>query len=475
MKRLTTALGLSLALSACQATQHEPAAAPVAAQAAKASFQLPAIDKRQLANGLSLQLMEHHEVPLIDISLVLKAGAIHDEQAGQAFITAQSLMLGTQKRSKDELEAQLDAMGASLGIGAGLEGTTLSARFLAKDADAMLALIQEVLTQPAFDADELAKYKQRHLARLAQMKESPKAVIGQYFAKLMYGEHPYGNAVMGTADSVPAIDTAAIKAYYRDWYRPENMVLSAVGDFDARAFAAKLQDSFGAWQPKGESPMVKFTVPQMPDKARVLLVNKSDAIETTFIIGGPGMAALDKDWTRVSVINTVLGGRFTSWLNDELRVNAGLTYGARSGFDADRLSGTFQISTFTKTATSQEAIELALKTYERLFEPGLDQATLDSAKAYVKGQFPPRFETSRQLAGLLSKMALYGYGPERINDFTSQVDGLSLADSRALASRHFPRQGLQFVLIGKADELRELAKRYGEVTEINIKDNGFAF
>ena len=192
------------------------------------------------------------------------------------------------------------------------------------------------------------------------------------------------------------------------------------------------------------------------------------------MFGGVGVSQNNPDYVGLEVVNTILGGRFTSWLNDELRVNSGLTYGARSGFSSLSAAGGFQISTFTKTETTQQTLELALATYSRLWQQGIDQATLDSAKAYVKGQFPPNYETNNQLADLLGSMHLYQLDKGFINDFEQKVDSLTLADTERLIKQYFPQQQLQFVLIGKASELTDLAQSLGEVRTVAIKDNGFS-
>ena len=170
----------------------------------------------------------------------------------------------------------------------------------------------------------------------------------------------------------------------------------------------------------------------------------------------------------MQVINTILGARFTSWLNDELRVNSGLTYGARSGFNSQSQAGTFVISTFTKKETTFEAIDLALKTYRRIWNKGIDKKTLDSAKSYVKGQFPPRYETSGQLARLLSNMWSLNLNDSFINDFQKNVDSLDVKKANQIAQALFPKDNLQFVLIGKAEDIREKAKEYGKLKEMDI-------
>jgi zinc protease len=230
-----------------------------------------------------------------------------------------------------------------------------------------------------------------------------------------------------------------------------------------------LHEIFDKWQ--GTTPeMQPMTPPPSPQESYVLLVNKEDATESTFLIGGLGIARNNQDFVAVSVINTILGGRFTSWLNDALRVNSGLTYGAGSRFTSMKEAGSFGISTFTKTSTTIEAIDLALLTYERLWQEGLDEATLASAKAYVNGQFPPQYETSADLNNLLSDMFIFGFDEKFINNFVDEVESVTTERSKSIINQYFPRKNLQFVVIGQAQEIRDALQKYGKIIEIDITD-----
>ena len=438
------------------------------------SFQMPAYEQLKLGNGLTVFLLPQHEVPLITVQATVRAGAVNDSQAGLSQLTSQALLLGAGGKSKAEIEQLVDFLGASLSSQSSVEGSSLQANFMAKDAQQMLAMLHSVLTQPSFEQAEFDKLKARQIAAVAQAKESPRMVMDQYFNKLVFGAHPYGNASSGTAESLKGISQQQVKNFHQSYYQPANTSISVVGDFKPDVMKAQLQKLFSDWK-NGETvkqPDLTASLPKT-DKAKVLLVNKSDAIETTFSIGGVGIQQDNPDYVGILVVNTVLGGRFTSWLNDELRVNSGLTYGAGSGFDRYSASGTFSISSFTKTESTKEAIDLALKTYQRLWGKGIDQATLDSAKAYVKGQFPPRFETNTALAGLLGDMYLYGFNQDFINSFQSKVDQLTVAESKRLINSYFPKDQLQFVLIGKAEAIKDIAKSYGEVKQVDIQAVGF--
>ncbi|WP_416306776.1 M16 family metallopeptidase [Neptunicella sp. SCSIO 80796] len=440
-----------------------------------ADFTLPEYQKIVLDNGLTVYLMEQHEVPLIDVLVTVKAGAVQDgNKAGLAKLTAENLLLGTKDLAKADFEAKLDFIGAQINVNAGLESTFVQASFVNKDTDLVMGLLHDAVLKPAFSNDEFDKHKQRYLAGLLQQKESPKAVIKDYFNKLLFKDHPYSVLQDGDKNSINTINSADIKAFHQRWYTPDNTAIVLVGDFDTATMLGKVKSLFTHWQ--GQAPA--FSLPDnisSPSQASVVLVNKSDAIESTFIIGGPGIKRSNPDYVAISVINTILGGRFTSWLNDELRVNSGLTYGARSTFDARKQAGSFYISTFTKSDTTEQAIDLALETYARLWGKGIDQQTLDSAKAYVKGQFPPNYETSGELASLLANMFIYGFDERFINTFNQQVNALDVDKAKQIINRYFPKDNLQMVVIGKADAIRDTVKKYGHLSEADITDSSISF
>ncbi|SHN31985.1 Predicted Zn-dependent peptidase [Duganella sacchari] len=450
------------------------ALAASAATAGAAEFRLPEFDTVTLQNGLTVYLMERHEVPLISVRAVVKAGAVNDgAQPGLSNLTGDALLLGSKAHNKTAIDQAFDYRGARIAGGAGAESSTVQANFAKADAPALLPLFAEIVQQPSFDDTELGKLRDRKVNGLKQAKESPRNVAQTYYRAMLFGDSPYAIPASGTVNSVSALKQADVQGYYQHYYRPDNAAIIVVGDFQKAEMRKQIESLFGAWQASGPAPAAQDNGKVKADKARVLLVNKADAIETTFLIGGAGIARNDPDYVPLQVVNTVLGGRFTSWLNDELRVNSGLTYGAGSQFATLSQTGTFAISSFTALPKTEAALALANKTYQRLWDKGIDKATLESAKAYVKGQFPPRYETSEQLAGLLGDMYANQVGRAQIDNFTKDVDGLTPEKAKALIDKHFPRTSLQTVLIGKAEAIRDIAKTYGEVTEVEITADGF--
>ncbi|WP_395626530.1 M16 family metallopeptidase [Daejeonella sp.] len=448
---------------------------PAIAQNTPTGFKVPAYEKFSLPNGLTVYLMEQHEVPLISLSAIVPAGAIHDaEKSGLANLTAAGLQYGTKSYSKTKIEEELDFIGADLSTYASKESATITSKFAAKDADKVLSILKEVMVDPIFDKDEFEKERKRVLSSLEQAKLSPRNVINAYWDKFIYGSHVYANPVNGSPATVGKFSVDDLKTFYKNNYGPQGSAIAIVGDFNTKMMKARIISLFGAWKKTGlPQNNLAAQVVSPPQTARVLLVNKEDARETTFLIGGMGIRRDNPDFVAIEVVNTVFGGRFTSWLNDELRVNSGLTYGARSSFSPLKNSGTFSISTFTAVNTTLPTVEKTLQVLDSLHSTGLDEKTLASAKNYVKGQFPPRYETAGQLAGLLTQMFWYGFNESFINNFQSNVDGLSLARSKEIITKYFPKDKLQFLLIGKSEDIKSIASKYGPVIEKDIKADGF--
>jgi predicted Zn-dependent peptidase len=337
-----------------------------------------------------------------------------------------------------------------------------------------LLVVKEIILSPTFPDNEIQKRKQRWIAEIDQAKESPRSVIASYFNRQIFSNSPYGNPGRGTKAGIESISFEKVKMYYQTNYTPETSAIAVVGDFNSSEMKKIIEEYFGNWEKTSSEVKIDLDMTDKPFKSpAVYLINKENATETTFMIGGYGILMSNKDQTQLDVINTILGGRFTSWLNDELRVNAGLTYGARSRFAQYKSAGTFYISTFTATKNTEAAIDLALKTYERLFENGIDEETLLSAKNYVKGQFPPDYESASALAGFLTQKYVYGLEDSIINNFEDEVNGLTVEKAKDLINKYFPKTNLQFVMIGKADEIRDKVMKYGRVTEKNINEDAY--
>lgn len=441
-----------------------------------AQFKLPEYEKYTLPNGLTVYLMEQHEVPLVYMNAIFPAGAVWDgEQNGLAALTSEALLFGSKDYTKDQIEQTFDFLGASISSNAGTEAAQVSISFMKDDFEKLFPIFADVIKNPTFPQVEVEKRKQRWIAELDQARESPRSVIRSYFNKFIFGEMPYGNPVDGTKKSVEGITTDELRGFFNLHYPLSNACIAIVGDFTTTDMKTKIENFFPS-TPKTEVALLPQELTkevELPSGNRVLLVNKDDSRETTFMIGSKGVAWSNPDLTQIDVINTILGGRFTSWLNTALRINSGLTYGARSAFPHYKYSGTFYAYSFTGTENTVKAIDLTLEVLHRLHEEGIDEETLTSAKNYIKGQFPPDYETAGSLANLLTIMYFYGLDDSYINDFEKNVDAMTVESAKEIIAKYFPNENLQFVLIGKADEIKDQVSKYGMVSEKSIDEDGY--
>ncbi|MBI1766230.1 MAG: insulinase family protein [Acidobacteria bacterium] len=440
-----------------------------------AGLKLPPFKKAKLKNGLTVLLLEQHDLPLISFSFIVKAGSTADPagKEGVAALTASLLRKGTKMRNADQIAADLDFIGAQFFGNAGLDFTSGRAEFVKKDLAQGLEIFSDCLLNSAFPPAEVEKLLKQNIDGLKSAKDQAQGVIGEYFNAYLYGAHPYARPTSGDEKSLAALTRDDIAKFYESYYTPSNTIMVVAGDFNTAEMESLLGSKFGAW-PNKQAPTVNLPEPQPVAGKKLLLVDKPDATQTYYQIGNVGIARSNADRVYIGVINTLFGGRFTSMLNDALRVSSGLTYGASARFEQRKARGPFVISTYTRNATTEKAIDLTLEILNRLHTQGVSEKDLQSAKNYIKGQFPPTIETSDQLANLLASLEFYGLDERDINDYYKQIDAMTLADAQRVIKQYYPLDNLVFVLIGKASEIESVAKKYAPKLDTkNISQPGF--
>ncbi len=261
--------------------------------------------------------------------------------------------------------------------------------------------------------------------------------------------------------------------FHQERYAPNDIIIAVTGDFKSDEMQRKLTSAFGAWERRSTgAPALKN--PEAVKGKHVLLVEKPDATQTFFRLGSIGLPRTSPDWVPLQVVNTLFGGRFTSMINSALRIESGLTYGARSGFSANPVPGEFFIASFTKNETTGKAIQMALDVLKRLHEKGIADEQLQSAKNYIKGQFGPTLETNGQLARAIAELQFFGLGPEYYNTYFARVDSVTLADATRLIQQYYPLDNLAVVLIGQDAVIQPVAAKLGgEVEKKAITEPGF--
>jgi len=444
------------------------------ARAEAPSLQLPVYQTLKLDNGLTLLLMKHGAEPLVNLEMWILDGSAADpaKHAGLASLCAESLRKGAGERDAAAFAEALDFLGANLSTGVDHDRTAISFQCLSKDFDEGLALFADALLRPRFDPQEVQKLAQQMSEGVSQAKDNPRFVLDEYHDAHLYGDHPYGQPVEGTEKSLTGVKAGELRSFYRDHYGADRAILAIVGNFEMDHATSLVQKTFAS-MPAARVARAKV-LPPKPVKGRdVLLVDKPDTPQTWFHIGNLGPKWGNPDYAAVELVRTVFGGRFTSWLNTKLRIESGLSYGAGYTIDRRRQAGSAFISSFTAKETTEKALDLALETLKRLHEEGLSQDELNSARAYLKGQTPYRYESNGSLARVLCLITAYGLGPEFVNGRFAALDRVTLDDCKAAIAKWYPEENLSFTCIGVASEVKDVLAKYGKLRVRENDELGF--
>jgi predicted Zn-dependent peptidase len=439
------------------------------------TIKLPPHEKIVLNNGMTILLMEKHGVPIVSIAGIIKAGSVADPtgEEGLASITASLLRKGTAKRTAQKFSEDLDFMGASFGADSGVDFTSISGEFLTKDTDRGLELISDALLHPIFPQAEVDKLVAQDIDGVKAAKDEAQSVALTYFYGYLFGKHPYARPEGGDEISLARIKRDAVVKFYQGNYTPGNTILAVAGEFDPAQMRGKVGQTFGSWAARAPA-VAPLAAPAPVRGKKLLLIDKPDSTQTYFAIGNVGTAHNDPDRVAIQVVNTVFGGRFTSSLNEALRVESGLTYGAESFFDSKKQPGAFAIYSYTKNESTAQALDLALQVLDKLHKEGVTADQLASAKAYIKGQFPPEIETSGQLARRIVNNEFYGLGDDEVNQLEARIDAVTPAVAKHIIENHFPADSLVFMLIGKASEIGAALKKYAPTQDSRkISEPGF--
>ncbi|MDX2412857.1 MAG: pitrilysin family protein [Woeseiaceae bacterium] len=437
---------------------------------------LPEAQYVELDNGAVFILHEKRDVPLIGAELTLRGGAVSDPEgrAGLASLFAGLLEKGAGDRDAASFAEAVAAVGGSLSAQAELEAITISADFLARDADLMVELLVDMLQRPALSATEMTKLRDRRIDLIRAAKDNdPRRLISTYGNAFLFDGHPYGAPVNGSETSLAKISHREVRAYYDDYIGADRLVISIVGDFDADAMASKLSEAFASWR-AAKAPLPEIESPTPQSGRRVLLVDKLGATQSYFWIGNVGVGRDYEQRAELDIANTLFGGRFTSLLVNELRTKAGLTYGASSSLRRPTKAGSVAIVSYTKTESTIEAIDMSLELLAKLRNEGFAEELITSGKNYILGLYAPRLETSAQLAAQFAALQAYGLDASYVNDYGTAVSGAGSESIQSVIMSVYPSpDDLVFVVLGDAELIRDAVAKYGPITEMAITDPRF--
>jgi len=431
---------------------------------------LPPIVTRQLPNGLKLMIVEQHELPLADFVLLVGSGSTADpaNKPGIANLLSAMLREGTTTRKSLEIADQIAFLGIRLFPASSWESSTLSLHTPTAQLDSALALFADVALRPSFPANEFERVRKTQLTELLQLRDQGSAIASIAFPAIIYGSaHPYGAPAQGTEASVKALTTRDLQSYYEANFRPNNATLIVVGDVTPVQVEQKINALFGGWQ-RADIPQLNYSEPPKSGTTTIFLIDKPGAAQSSFRIGAVGVPRSTQDYFALTVMNTILGGSFTSRLNQNLRETRGYTYGAGSRFDMRRAAGPFLASAEIVTAKSDSALLEFMKELNGIRQP-VPPAELSRAKRYLQLQLPGNFETTQQIAAALVPVALYGLPLDYFNNYVQNIEGVTQADVARVAQQYINPGSLAVVIVGDRKTIEQGLKS-ANVGPILIRD-----
>jgi zinc protease len=463
LKRFVLALAVALPLIAQQVTPPPPAA--------PRDPKIPQPVEQVLDNGLRVIVVPKHDIPLVAARLMVKAGGAADPRgkSGLAELTATVLTKGTKTRTAEQISRGVEALGATLNATASWDSSIVDTSVMSSNLPKALEYVADVVRNATFAKDEFERDRDQTIDALQVDLRQPRTLAGATMSRLIFGEGPYGHTLNGTPATIKSIKREDLIQFHRLRYVPQNAVLVLAGDVEPDAAFALAQKSFGTWT-RGTTEAAPAAQAAANAAPRVVVVDMPDAGQASVNVGRRGIRRTDPAYMQALVANSVLGGGYSSRLNQEIRIKRGLSYGAGSSFDPRADVGPFTARTETKNQSAAEVAGILVAEMNRLSTADVPDTELTPRKAALIGDFAQSLETTRGIVDAISSLALHNLPLTDINRYISGVQTVTSDQVRQFAATNLGTQP-NIVIIGDAKQFLEpLKKQFGDVEVIQLPE-----
>jgi len=419
-------------------------------------FEIPAVERAELSNGLTVYAVRQGAVPIATVDVVVDAAAVREPaaSAGIAHLAMHALEAGGAGRTGAELAWAFEKQGVELGIVTGWDDAHLVATASKHRLDATVALLRDVVCQPAFDGGEVERFRGEQLAAILQRRQEPRAMANDVIARLLYGDDvAYGRHPVGRRAAIEPLGREETAAHHARWFTPRHIALVLAGDIDPVRVVRLAESHFGEWPDRGQRAEVDWPA-SSPARPGIHIVDRPGSVQSEIRVGQIGVDRLHPDYFALRVMNTLFGGAFTSRLNLNLREKHGFTYGVRSGFAFRRAPGPFTIQTAVATDVTARAVEEILAETARLRADGAGDEETRNARDYLAGVMPLELQTSRQLAARMTELFTYGLSPDHFAGYRDGLAAVSPDDVGRVAREQISPESFVIAVVGDAAQIR---------------------
>ncbi len=434
-------------------------------------FKFPPYHEETLKNGIKLFVVEDKKLPLITVKFVVKSGACNDvgfgaDKSGLASITSDLLVKGTDEMNAVEIAEKIDFYGASISNGCDYDASSLVLTSLNRYFPELFALTTDLVLKPGFFEEEIVREKQQIKNSLLSCLDEGNFLSERAFKKNVYPVSPYGLNVEGNITTVEGINRENIFNYHRKYYSPENLIITVVGDISRDQAASMVKSKFDDWQNNCDVEMQKFDC-TLNKGIKIVAIEKKGAVQSDILVGHLSVKRNNPDYIPIVVMNTLLGGFFTSRINKNLREVNGYTYGARSYFNFRKYLGDFCVETNVENSLTYKAVKEIIFELDRLKNENISGEELDSVKKYLTGSFPLQLETPNAIANKIINMELFDIEKDFYDTFISKVNSVTVDDVRNAAEKYLHPDNLVISVAGNTEVIRQTMEQIAEVEVIN--------
>jgi zinc protease len=435
-------------------------------------IQVPEPVRFEMPNGMTVYLVEDHELPMISVAATIRVGSRWEpvDQAGLASITGSVMRTGgTASRNGDQLDEELDRLGAYVETGIGDDSGNAEVSVLKEDIDKGLTILADVIQHPAFPQDkiDLAKIAQRD--RIARRNDNPMGIAFREFSRTIYGKDS-AYAHQTEYATIDAIQRADLVAFHKQFFQPENVILGAWGDFQSAEMRGRIEKAFGGWarggRPKPETPAVD---PGARKRAGIYLINKDDVNQTTVVMGKLGGRRDDPDYFALNVMNDILGNGFASRLFSQVRSEQGLAYAVGSQWAAEYdHPGVFSAMGGTKSETTVKIIRAIQHEIDKMAQGEVTDDELQRAKDSILKGAAFDYDSTEKIVQRLMSYEYFGYPRDYLQRYQDGIRKVSKEDVERAAKQQLKSDEFAILVLGKEKDFDQPLSTLGKVTPIDI-------
>jgi len=437
------------------------------------SLELPAIQQFELSNGLKVVLMEKHNVPLIQLNVIVKMGTADDPEnkTGLANLTMDLIDEGASGKTALELADEIDFLGARISTNTGTHFSGVYLHTPLSKFDNALNILGEIVLRPDFPEAELNRKKKERLTTIMQWHDQPNSIASITFNKFLFGDkHPYGKTTIGYEGTIKSITTGDVKKLYKSNFKADNVFIVAVGAIKKDELKLKLENIFGSLE-RSVKEVNKIESPKDVKERIIYLIDKPGSAQSVIMIGKIGASRLTKDYNALIVMNTILGGSFTSRLNNNLREEHGYTYGAGSRFLFRPVPGSFYATSSVQTEVTDKALIEFFKELNGIREP-IPEDELNRGKNLVALSYPQNFQTVEDISYQLEEMMQYDLPKDYFNQYIDKMLNVSGDEIYNVAQQYITPDKMIVVVVGDKEKIEAGIRNLnlGEIKNYSVEN-----